>query len=868
MIRKFGGLFLLVIILLATSGCTRYVSSSAQGQQTGFILLDSQTKIGQTFTARFNGLAGVGFVLKPEKTSTPNQAGVIILHLRSDPQSSQDLRTASLPVQNVDRVGSYRFFFQPVPDSNQQDYYLLLEMVSAGEVGVGSAGSETYLDGAVYINGIADDGQLSFNLKYDPSSLYIGLIKETPAWLLWILISLVIFVIPGWALLSLTWSGWRKLDLWEKFSLGSGASLAIYPVLFLWTNLVGLNLGALYAWLPSILGILVILWRNFSAINQRVFLRSKNHSTPAGDISAGPASEKLVSQENLDPPDDVGFTAGSPPSRLPAAEKFEKLAATTVAIFLIGAIIFSRIWVIRSLDFPLWGDSYQHTMISQLMLDNRGLFQSWLPYAELSTFTYHFGFHTLVACFDWISRLPIQKAILWVGQVINILVIICLYPLVKKLGKNHWSGVFLLLIAGLVSPMPMSYLNWGRYTQLAGQAILPAAVFCIWHQFQSERLNRLELVATWIIVGGLALTHYRVLIFVLLFVVAVILLNLRAQPRRVLIRKTFWICIGGAILFLPWLIMISPHDIAHNFIEQITTLPSQASSFLTEYNTLGNPFDFFPPILWFSLPVIMGWAFWRREIEFITIFVWWYLVFLASNPQMFGLPGAGVLSNFAIQIAFYIPFGIIIGAALARLSGGLVAQTIQTEKFSSKIKSILLITETVAILVFVAAISISQIGQRLDDIKPVSQALMTRPDARAMDWIRQNTNPEDRFLVNSFFAYGGSIIAGSDGGWWIPLLAGRLSTQPPLNYGTEEGLVRDNELLVNQILKEIIENGITHPQTMEMLKNRGIDYVYIGQQQGHVNSPKPLIDNVVLQTDPHFQLVYHRDHVWIYKINY
>ena len=140
MSRKFGGLFLLIIALLVTSGCTRYISNSAQDKQTGFIHLDNQTTIGQTFTARFAGLAGIGLVLRPGSGSISNGTGEIILHLRADPQSGQDLRTASLPVQKVDRTGNYRFFFQPLPDSNQQDYYFLLELKGPGEIGIGERG--------------------------------------------------------------------------------------------------------------------------------------------------------------------------------------------------------------------------------------------------------------------------------------------------------------------------------------------------------------------------------------------------------------------------------------------------------------------------------------------------------------------------------------------------------------------------------------------------------------------------------------------------------------------------------------------------------------------------------------------------------
>ncbi len=826
MTRKFGGFLLLVLILLVTSGCTRYISFSAQDSQTDFLLLDNQTTLGQTFTARFDGLAGVALVLNPNITTTPLGAGEIILHLRTNPQSDQDLRTASLSVQKVDRVGIYRFFFEPLPDSNQQDYYFLLEMTGAGEIGVGVAGSETYLDGAAYKNGKAENGQLTFNLKYAATSLYIGLIKEIPLWLVWLLVGLFLFVIPGWGLLSLTWSGWQELDFWEKFGLGSGTSLAMYPVLFLWTSLVGLHLGALYAWLPAVVGLGAILWRNYKVYKQRVPQRTEK-TLPPGEISANSqALEKSITSENPDPLSDVTVPTTLLPARPSQAEQIEKLAVKTTIILLLVIIIFSRIWVIRSLDFPLWGDSYQHTMISQLMIDNRSLFQYWLPYAELSTFTYHFGFHTLVACFDWIIGLPVQKAILWVGQMVNILAIISLYPLVKKLGKNQWSGVFLLLIAGLISPMPMSYVNWGRYTQLAGQAILPAAIFFTWILIESERLDRRLLVVNWILLGGLALTHYRVLIFMLLFYLALILMNLRSQPFSQLIKKTFWSGVGGAFIFLPWLVAIVPFRTMQNFFTQMTTLPAQASRFLTEYNVLGDPFEFFPPAIWIGLAIAIGWAFWQREKNFIIVILWWCLVFLSANPMWFGFPGTGAISNFAVKIGGYIPISIILGAFAARMIGNIHTGINKRENLSPKLKTVVLTIIHITLLIWITYFGVSQARLRHDDIKPNIFALATRPDQRAASWIRENTRPDDRILVNSFFAYGGSMIAGSDGGWWLPLLSKRITTQPPLNYGSEEGLEPGFTSQVNELIGSIEQDGLSDPRVINSLQ-REWDKLYL-----------------------------------------
>lgn len=79
------------------------------------------------------------------------------------------------------------------------------------------------------------------------------------------------------------------------------------------------------------------------------------------------------------------------------------------------------------------------------------------------------------------------------------------------------------------------------------------------------------------------------------------------------------------------------------------------------------------------------------------------------------------------------------------------------------------------------------VRERIRDVRPNQYALATRADLRAADWIRQNLPPDSKFLVNSFFAYGDTLIVGSDGGWWLPSLTGRKTNLPPMPYATERG---------------------------------------------------------------------------------
>jgi hypothetical protein len=122
-------------------------------------------------------------------------------------------------------------------------------------------------------------------------------------------------------------------------------------------------------------------------------------------------------------------------------------------------------------------------------------------------------------------------------------------------------------------------------------------------------------------------------------------------------------------------------------------------------------------------------------------------------------------------------------------------------------------------------------------------------------------------LINSFSAYKGSSVVGSDGGWWLPLLAGRPVSVPPLPYTSEQGPLPDFRLYVNALSQTINEQGITSPAALAMLRDRHIDYVYLGQRQGQVNHPEGGMDPRDLLRCPAFELVYRQNRVWIFRFN-
>jgi uncharacterized protein DUF6541 len=796
-------LFALALAILS-GGCSPMVKDGQPAITKVTELLDANHSLGQTFVARDGGLDGIEIFLAPVAPG----AGTLSLHLRNDPTASADIATSSLPLRQAIGPAFYRFNFTPREDSYKHDYYFLLEVNGGGSVSVGIAPGDAFLDGAMYRNGEPVDEQTAFRLAYDPFWVALNLLEQGVLWLYMIAVAVMLFVLPGLALLTLLWRASKKLAWGEQLGLAIGISLALYPLLLLWTHLVGLQLGALHAWVTALASFLFLVWRN----------RNWRPTSLKSDLAGWRRSSSYLP--------DLSF----------------------VAVILL--ILLTRFWVIRSLDVPMWGDSYQHTMITQLIVDHGGLFDSWQPYADIQSFTYHFGFHIAAAVVAWVSGLPVATAVLWSAQILNALAVFALYPLSMRVAGNRWAGVAAVLIAGLLAQMPMFYVNWGRYTQLAGQVILPGVICILWAALEKKDRDWRLIALTWLVLGGLALTHYRVLIFAILFIPAFFLTQL--HRARVLIARIFLLGVGAGLLFLPWFMHMFAGKIATAFAIRMTTPASATTVAVQEYNAIGEVVTYLPLWLWLIALASLLLGLWRRERRVALMVIWSSLILLAANPQWLRLPGEGAISNFAIFIAAYMPVAVVVGSALAWL-------TTDWQWIRGRVVA--------ALVAVIVALGLLGARERIGDLQISQHALVTRPDLRAASWIRENTPADARFLVNSFFAYGGSVIVGSDGGWWLPLIAQRQTTLPPINYSSEKEPRADYREWINALTDAIQSSGVASPSVLAMLRERGLTHVYIGQEQGRVNYAGPyVLEPEKMLASSHFHPIYHQDRVWVFEV--
>ncbi len=567
---------------------------------------------------------------------------------------------------------------------------------------------------------------MAFRLVYDPRWLVVDLLKASLAGLGLLSVAAFFYLVPGYALLAYLWQG-ESFPWPARMGVAAGLSLALYPLLFLWTDLVGLHLGPLYAWIPAIGGLAALAWR---------YRRWRPRQGWDG-------LHRWVRSDTFWP--DLAFM---------------------VVLALVFAV---RLLVVRGLAAPMWGDSYQHTLIAQLLIDNRGLFGSWEPYVPYRSLTTHFGFPATVAVFSWATGMGSVQATLLVGQILNGLAVLTLYPLTLRIAdQNRWAGVGAVLVASLLSPIPAYYVNWGRYAQLAGQAILPVALWLLWELVRKDELGKIILLSG-VVISGMSLAYYRMVFYYVPFVLAW-LIGWGLPQWKGNLRQ--WLRIGARlalvagislVLFLPWGRQVAGGRLA-TALEAGVISSSPAEQVWADYQVWRN-ITFFVPVLLLLLSfAALVWSLLQQRWAVAAIGLWVLGLSLLVAGRLIRLPGANMMQNFAILIALYIPAALLVGWLVGRISQGIMGWVSKAGPGA--------VGAMLAIAAFWGAL-----GQ-LRIVNP-SFVMVTRPDFRAMAWIRQHTPPDGRFLVEGFRIYGGRSAVGADAGWWIPLLAGRENTMPP-----------------------------------------------------------------------------------------
>ncbi len=817
------------ISLLLLSACTAFVDQEQPQHIVDLtVILQAESSVGQTFVAHHACLNGVDVWLEPGSTK-----GDIRLHLRTDPQSDIDLVTADLPLRQVNQAGFYHFSFAPLLDSHNHYYYFFLEIGEADHVFIGAGTPEAYANGSLYRDHQPADAQMAFRLTYNWSGIVIGGIQTLLQAVGALILSGILYGVPGWALLIvLQRYGGPAVRHWtEGVGVAAGLSLALYPCLMLWTYLLGLRLGAVYAWLPVLLGFAILVW----------------HYRPWKWRLGTFRTFSQICIKKISWPD-------------------------LVFIGVVGIISLQRFAMIRGLELPLWMDSIQHTMIVQHLLEEKGIFQSWRPYAPYQTFSQQFGFHTLVAVWAWLTGSAAPQAVLWAGQALNVLAVLSLYPLAYRI-RGVWAGVFAMLLAGVGLQFPAFYTNWGRYPQMCGQALLLFAVWWGWCAQKAEGK-----LWPWVLGGGLTfagmtLTYYRMVFHYGTFILASLLIF--AKATHTFTKRRYWLCLLGTVIFgggiaFPWLFRIMTQSQVSAIARASTSqFPFQNLVQMGQQVSITWPFMH---ALWIFVGSLL--AIWVNEAAILPV-VWAWLLMALPILRMFPLPGVSIIQSFTISTSLYMPRALVWGTLL-----GHWGEPLWAKKWSRGLATVVLFV----VVLYRCLISLQWVERSYD--------FATWPDIRAAQWVA-NHLPSNALIVirGTLYSDGtgsqgeetawwtavvGPHALGMDGGSWLSVLSRRMATIPlPYLLQSEAPEQAGYTEAVNRLTQRLLEVPVTSADGIAALCQfpLPITHIYLGQRQVAlgklITGPTltPLVDVLQLQQSPAFRLLYQQDQVRIFEFD-
>jgi hypothetical protein len=456
--------------------------------------LDSARVVGQTFHSRVPRLNAleVRWIVSGDFESARDSR--IVLHLRRRVDDARDLAAASVALSDLRHNQFARFTFSPIDDSRGQSFYFFLDaseaQITRGTVALWASGEDDYADGQMYLNDSATDRDLVFRAYYEPDALLAlsALQRALSQHLPLLLFALVIFLIPGAALVSLL-EYRSNASLTEMFALGAGLGVAA---------LSAASLFALWLNIP-------IFWIGIGIVAASLLLLLRL---------------RMVSRFSLAP----------------------VLSARSSAGFTLGALMLLSLAVgllqIRDVAVPLWKDSLIHARYIAAIVR-----QEQLPEAF-----YHFGFHGIAALIAQMSGASIPSAMLVVGQWLITLTGLSVYLLSRRLTGSNVTALASAVCVWFLSPTPAYLITWGRYPLLLGGALLPLALMTAIKLIESPRLDARLFVCALAAFAGMSFAHVRMIAFYLVF--AALFLGDRAWSRRAINSWVMRIAIGVGVAAL------------------------------------------------------------------------------------------------------------------------------------------------------------------------------------------------------------------------------------------------------------------------------------------------------------------------------
>jgi hypothetical protein len=544
----------------------------------------------------------------------------------------------------------------------------------------------------------------------------------------------------------------------------------------------------------------------------------------------------------------------------------------------------NRFAPLREMSAGLGLDAYHHTLISRLFVEAGGIPAGYLPYADLASFTYHFGFHSFTATIAWLTGATSPGNLLLLvpqaGQVASALPVLTLVLLAWRVTGNRWAGLAAGAFAGLYGALPAYYVNWSRFTQSLGLALLPVALVFLVEMIERpaapkgqgepgrDLLAAAQRSAPYLLAvvtaAGLFLTHYRIAMLYALFAVLYVVGKtvgalVGRKPTRDLVwplrRASIFIVLLAAAIS-PWLLNLYSNFRVH--------LVGRSEPETRAYYAVGDLWPLLgqPVFIVICALAVLGLVLaWRRRAWVLwLVALTWILAALWSSPYIFDwailgfrLPLAGYLDANTIGQSLWLPVSLLGGYASGSLGGWLVGIASGLPPRWAPLWRVTAAVIAGAALLIVGMTVAAPVAARVD-----SKPYIAPADREALAWMRDNLPRDAKVAANPFaFPWSPRNVYGSDSGMWIPLVAGVRSTVPPLPAYNERPA--DPAYLEDALQVVAFEPLTGRAPDWGGLKSMGVTHIFAGTRGG-------AFDIALLLKAPQVQLVFQRDGAYLFAL--
>lgn len=504
-----------------------------------------------------------------------------------------------------------------------------------------------------------------------------------------------------------------------------------------------------------------------------------------------------------------------------------------------------RLYQARSLALPAWVDSVHHTLVVRLIMENGGLPHTLAPYLPVD-FSYHYGFHVLAALFSGAAHTEPAVTLLWFGQILNALVALSVYRLAVEIWADWRRAALAALLVTFGFQMPAYYLTWGRYTLLTGLVVLPLAMAALLRLSRRPR-DAAAWASAVMLTIGVALSHYTALLLLGFFTAVLVLLPWfeRRQPAE---NDSFpsrldgaWqpaaAAAAGVLTASPWLWRVWQQFSSQADLRVVPPVASGQGGYFQYILYLLGPAH---SLVWLGVAGAgLIWALIRKQAR--PLAVWGLLLTLLTLPWGLRL---GPFRPDHMAIVLFLPGSLLAADFVLNLAG-----------LAAKVSRAWLRISLQVLLALAFLTGLGWSAWQTRSILNSSTIIVDSADLEALNWVRANTPPDARFMINTTPWMGG-VYRGVDGGYWLLPYTARQTIVPPVmyTYGTEQYIAQ-----ITDWAERTTKLTTCDADFWRLAEEFDAGYLYLHQGRGSLQP-------AALMNCPGVVNVYRRGTVFIYQL--